>query len=396
MTSHEVEIFTGATEMRDRILAAGAAAANGVKKLRLYGFNFGNTSARLIADLSQYLTDDFEIEALAWDTRLTRLKSRTDADVATLLKANNAERAYNVLNSVIDSDDDYSVSDTFAELLMLGSDVLITKQRHKDLLAGTARQIQETFSDPDLQKRMGYIRMRIVPNYVPAMCVILDEKIFVRLYTSKFHQVCLAAPSSSELYTHLNEHFDEVWDKATDIFGVPMGRGAEEEMQSRQHKAFRSTEQTDIFISYRRNDAGWAAAALHDRLSMAFGMEKVFLDHRTIRETKDWDAELERALRTARVFIPLLGPNWDSAENVASLTTNPNDMVRFEFEQALAAVPEKVILPVLVGRQDWPSEQQFPQAIQDVLRKQSRQRMAFETYHRDVGDIINLINRSLS
>lgn len=396
MTSHEIEIFTGATEMRDRVLEAGKATIGGIKKLRLYGFNFGNTSTRLIDDLSAYLADDYEVEVLAWDTRITRLKSRTDADVATLLKATNAERTYNVLNAVVDNDDDHSVSDTFAELLVLGSDILITKQRHKDLLAGTARTLQDIFSEPDLRDRMGYVRMRIVPNYVPAMCVILDEKIFVRLYTSQRHQVCLAAASHSELYTHLSEHFDEVWDKASDIFGEPMGRDAEQERQTRKHKTYHSADQTEIFISYRRNDAGWAAAALHDRLSMAFGMEKVFLDHRTIRETKDWDEEIEHALQAARVFIPLFGSNWASEQNVESLASNPEDMVRYEFERALAAQPSKIILPVLVERHDWPKDERFPDAVQDVLKKESRQRMAFKSYHRDVGDIINLINQELA
>ena len=34
----------------------------------------------------------------------------------------------------------------------------------------------------------------------------------------------------------------------------------------------------DIFISYRRSDAGWAASALHDGLAEHFGASHVFID----------------------------------------------------------------------------------------------------------------------
>ncbi|MCR9271116.1 MAG: toll/interleukin-1 receptor domain-containing protein [Hyphomonadaceae bacterium] len=395
MASHELEIFEGSTEMRRRILDHARSSQNGVRKLRLYGFNFGNTSTRLIEDLSIYLASDFEVEVLAWDTQITRLKSRTDADAATLLKATNLERTYNVLNAVVDSDHGQSVSDTFAELLILGSDILITKQRHKELLKGTATTLQDIFSEPELADRMGYVRMRVVPNYVPAMCVILDDKIFVRLYTSQRHQVGFSASSSNELYRHLNDHFEEVWSKATDIFGEPMGLGAEEERRIKAPATHSTSNQTEIFISYRRNDSAWAAAALHDRLSMAFGLEKVFLDHRTIRETTDWDAELDNALKSARVFIPLFGPQWASEDNIKSLTSNPEDMVLYEFEEALSAKPPKVILPVLVDHHAWPNDERFPEAVRQVLKKQSRRKITFETYHQDAADIVNRIIKEL-
>ena len=56
-----------------------------------------------------------------------------------------------------------------------------------------------------------------------------------------------------------------------------------------------------VFISYRRQEANWLAAWLHDRLAAHFGEARVFLDIEALPTWRsDWSAGARRGMTTNR------------------------------------------------------------------------------------------------
>jgi TIR domain-containing protein len=110
------------------------------------------------------------------------------------------------------------------------------------------------------------------------------------------------------------------------------------------------TDTPDIFISYRRADAGWAAGRIQAELADAFGERRVFSDITTIRGGDVWRTSIEAALEHAKVGIVLAGNQW----LVSNPTTqkprlfDPDDTVRAEV-RALADGRRTVIV-LLVDR----------------------------------------------
>ncbi len=71
-----------------------------------------------------------------------------------------------------------------------------------------------------------------------------------------------------------------------------------------------------IFISYRRDDAQWAAGRLADALSAYFGDQRVFRDIDGIAGGADFGHLIQENLGTADVVIVLIGPDWlDAADS---------------------------------------------------------------------------------
>ena len=66
----------------------------------------------------------------------------------------------------------------------------------------------------------------------------------------------------------------------------------------------------DVFISYRRSDAGGHAGHLAARLERHYGSDHVFQDLRDIDAGDDFSATLERALADCDVFLAIIGPDW--------------------------------------------------------------------------------------
>jgi len=104
-----------------------------------------------------------------------------------------------------------------------------------------------------------------------------------------------------------------------------------------------------IFISYRRDDAQWAAGRLADALSAYFGDQRVFRDIDGIAGGADFGDVIQENLGTADAVIVLIGPDWlDAADSQGrQRLQNPTDWVVREVATALEkGVP---IYPVLVA-----------------------------------------------
>lgn len=65
-----------------------------------------------------------------------------------------------------------------------------------------------------------------------------------------------------------------------------------------------------VFISYAHDDIG-AATALRDALS-ELGADVVWFDKNALKPGDNWEAELLRAIRRCRIFVPLLSANTES------------------------------------------------------------------------------------
>lgn len=138
----------------------------------------------------------------------------------------------------------------------------------------------------------------------------------------------------------------------------------------------------NVFISYRRSDAGIAVAvidkALRERLGEPYiitpnpveNMEGATSDH-GILPGSDWSRLIEDAIEQCVVCLVLIGPNWLSATdpNGAQRLFAPNDTVRWEIERALTQ--QKLVFPVLVNNAGMPSAKEMPKEIAQLSRRQA-------------------------
>jgi pterin-4a-carbinolamine dehydratase len=127
-----------------------------------------------------------------------------------------------------------------------------------------------------------------------------------------------------------------------------------------------------IFLSYRRADTAPHTLALKLELEAQLSAAQVFVDTHQIRGADRWAIEIEVALRTAKVIMPVIGRAWvgplpDGRRRI----DDPEDWVRKELVIALAEKPNS-ILPLLVDDaaaldpQTLPSDLQGLAAIQAI------------------------------
>jgi hypothetical protein len=121
---------------------------------------------------------------------------------------------------------------------------------------------------------------------------------------------------------------------------------------------------SDLFISYRREDGGWAGR-LYGDLEQVFD---VFFD--TNRNKIDYGdvfpQRLDEALAECRVCLAVIGPEWASEKNLKRLA-NPNDWVRREIETSLAASTRMRTVPVFAGKAGVPDASALPASLQPLF-----------------------------
>jgi hypothetical protein len=112
-----------------------------------------------------------------------------------------------------------------------------------------------------------------------------------------------------------------------------------------------------IFISYRREDSGWASW-LADKLQERYD---VFFDTENIEPGDRFPEEIEEALGEIRIFLALIGSAWIDKGHLKSLS-NPKDWVRREIEAALSRSNVRVV-PVLFDDVNCPTDEDLPDEI---------------------------------
>lgn len=132
-----------------------------------------------------------------------------------------------------------------------------------------------------------------------------------------------------------------------------------------------SEQPTSVFISYRRDDSAGFAGRLADALEAALGAGSVFRDVDDIAPGEDFVAAIERALTRSAALLVVIGRHWLDAADAAGRRRleQPQDFVRLEIELALRRGMR--IIPVLVDRAAMPGEDQLPERIALLARRQA-------------------------
>lgn len=126
----------------------------------------------------------------------------------------------------------------------------------------------------------------------------------------------------------------------------------------------------DFFISYRRDDTGFAATTLCNQLNERFGPETAFVDKRTILAGQLWPNEILEAIVGSAVMLVLIGHHWlgDVDASGRRRIDREDDWVRLEAEAGLKQ-PELVVVPVLVEGAAFPPEATLPESLKPLAHR---------------------------
>lgn len=134
-----------------------------------------------------------------------------------------------------------------------------------------------------------------------------------------------------------------------------------------------------IFISYRRDDSGWAASNIYSDLVRRF-RGKVFMDVDSIPVGADFVAHLQQQVDRCNVLVALIGENWATPR-----LRDRRDFVRVEIERALDT--GKPVVPVLLDDARMPSESEVPYGIDGLLSRQAI-RLRRDSYRIDFPHLV--------
>jgi CheY-like chemotaxis protein len=147
-----------------------------------------------------------------------------------------------------------------------------------------------------------------------------------------------------------------------------------------------------VFIDYRREDAAAYAGRLYDRLVSEFGTQKVFMDVESLAPGADYVATLSTAVSSSDAVLEIIGPQWLSATDSHGRRRldDPSDFVRVTLRDALKL--GKLIIPVLVGGASLPREEELPQDLAGLARRQALE-LSSERWQYDVDRLIEALGR---
>jgi hypothetical protein len=142
-----------------------------------------------------------------------------------------------------------------------------------------------------------------------------------------------------------------------------------------------------IFLSYRRGDAGGYAGRLSDALRQRLGARSVFQDVTAIAPGQDYTAAIDQALDGCDAVLVVIGPAWHAAATPQGRPRlfEADDYVRLELSRALHRnVP---VIPVLVGGAALPAAAELPDDLQGLVHRQGVV-LHDETWHQDVEGLL--------
>jgi TPR repeat protein len=150
-----------------------------------------------------------------------------------------------------------------------------------------------------------------------------------------------------------------------------------------------------IFISYRRDDAPGQAGRLYDRLKQEFGDGNVFIDVDTLLPGDDFVDAIGQTLGRCDLMIAVIGPGWLSATDAQGRLRleDPADFVRVEVQKALERQVRTV--PVLVNRAAMPHEDQLPDPLKPLIRRQAVE-LSDARWSSDVRELVDRVKRATS
>lgn len=125
---------------------------------------------------------------------------------------------------------------------------------------------------------------------------------------------------------------------------------------------------SQIFISYRRQDAAEAAGRLHEGLAARFGRDAVFFDIESLVPGADFADAMRQAVETCKLMLVVMGPQWASATGPDGRRRidDPHDFIRVEVAAGLRS--DRPIVPVLVGDAQMPPASELPEDLRPLTR----------------------------
>lgn len=145
---------------------------------------------------------------------------------------------------------------------------------------------------------------------------------------------------------------------------------------------------TNVFISYRRDDAAGHAGRLSDRLIARFGADQVFIDVDDIKPGQDFEQAIEQTLGHCEFLIAVIGPRWLSELNERA--GNPHDLVQREI--CLAMARGITVIPVLVGGAKMPAQAELPSVLRAFARCDAIE-IDDESFDDDAARLLNFLDR---
>src|SRR6516162_610618 len=149
-----------------------------------------------------------------------------------------------------------------------------------------------------------------------------------------------------------------------------------------------------IFISYRRDDASYAAGRLYDRLSARFPGNQIFMDVDNLDPGVDFVEAIETSVGSCEVLIAVIGKQWlvSSDEEGRRRLDNPDDFVRLEIAAALKRNIR--VIPLLVDGALMPRSNELPDDLKLLIRRNALE-VSHTRFNADLGRLVTAIERVL-
>lgn len=146
-----------------------------------------------------------------------------------------------------------------------------------------------------------------------------------------------------------------------------------------------------IFICYRRHGEGSGyGGRVADKLVKHFGLKQCFRDIENIEAGVDFLDSITSAMGTCEVLVVVIGPDWTTqmdAHNKPRIQ-DPTDFVHLEVVTALKRNIR--VLPVLVGGAQIPVEDDLPEDLKTLPRRQAHE-LTDTRWDYDTDQLISVI-----
>jgi hypothetical protein len=148
----------------------------------------------------------------------------------------------------------------------------------------------------------------------------------------------------------------------------------------------------DIFISYRRADAGWAGR-LAKELQEKYD---VFFDTETIEKGENFPNRIAEALNTFKIFLSIIGPEWVKNKAIKRLS-DPHDWVRKEIAFGMERARDHYMhfIPVLVHGAKLPEAAKLPEELRPLADIQSFN-LSHENWSNSLRPLLESLDRWMS
>jgi hypothetical protein len=126
---------------------------------------------------------------------------------------------------------------------------------------------------------------------------------------------------------------------------------------------------SSVFVCHRREDTQDAAGRLHDRLVIAYGRERVFMDIDSVPLGIDFVDHVTEQIGKCNLVIVMIGKQWRTIKDKKRRRRldNEDDLVRAEIR---AALQQKIpVIPVTVQNAAMPQAEDLPGDIRLLARR---------------------------